>query len=436
MRSRLAQRLKASALILVAIVIASPTSFAVEPFLQENDIRFYNPNDALCSPAVQGGSANPDIQASENMEYILRYLTDRGLSLAAASGLVGNMQVESSLNPAIIQGGATASEGYRMVSGTGFGLVQWTFPERQLPLQKLADDTSRSITDIGLQMDYVWAELNGSWKSTLQTLTSTPSLTPEQAAVIVHGWSPKVGALINAGSDPSVEIFKLAPKPGYEVSNDNPDYILERRGGNARAAYNLYRDKIQDGDGVTGIGSSAAQLDNCAPGTNTAGNLSTSQCNATGPVWGASGGNTKQLTGEQLTSIYGSVGEAKSRQVTVDFLGFGVQIHELVAPCLAAVAKDIRAAGSTYQVREIGGWREAGTGAGQVTAGNGYHDYGAAVDINPYSNRYYPYPGNFPYDMPDEYIRAFKGRGWSWGGDWRSIKDYMHFEFNGVTLNE
>ena len=25
-------------------------------------------------------------------------------------------------------------------------------------------------------------------------------------------------------------------------------------------------------------------------------------------------------------------------------------------------------------------------------------------------------------------VREFKIRGWSWGGDWRSVKDYQHFE--------
>jgi hypothetical protein len=25
-------------------------------------------------------------------------------------------------------------------------------------------------------------------------------------------------------------------------------------------------------------------------------------------------------------------------------------------------------------------------------------------------------------------VRSFTARGWEWGGDWRSLKDYQHFE--------
>ena len=28
--------------------------------------------------------------------------------------------------------------------------------------------------------------------------------------------------------------------------------------------------------------------------------------------------------------------------------------------------------------------------------------------------------------------RAFRSIGWTWGGDWRSLKDYMHFSANGL----
>jgi hypothetical protein len=27
-------------------------------------------------------------------------------------------------------------------------------------------------------------------------------------------------------------------------------------------------------------------------------------------------------------------------------------------------------------------------------------------------------------------VKAFKERGWTWGGDWKSLKDYQHFQKN------
>jgi hypothetical protein len=77
-----------------------------------------------------------------------------------------------------------------------------------------------------------------------------------------------------------------------------------------------------------------------------------------------------------------------------------------------------------------------------------YHAVGLAVDINPLYNPYVK--GNTvepPYaavyldrttpvkgliaNSQDAAVRAFKKRGWRWGGDWRTLKDYQHFEKRG-----
>ena len=76
------------------------------------------------------------------------------------------------------------------------------------------------------------------------------------------------------------------------------------------------------------------------------------------------------------------------------------------------------------------------------------HSTGMAIDINPLYNplvkerggRTLFYPSNaeayidriryFPYKIEkgDLCVRLFKKYGFSWGGDWRSSKDYQHFE--------
>lgn len=75
------------------------------------------------------------------------------------------------------------------------------------------------------------------------------------------------------------------------------------------------------------------------------------------------------------------------------------------------------------------------------------HAYGLAVDINPFHNPYvredlvlperaiayrdrsWRRPGMiFPKDVV---TRAFARIGWSWGGNWRSSKDWMHFSRSG-----
>ncbi len=68
------------------------------------------------------------------------------------------------------------------------------------------------------------------------------------------------------------------------------------------------------------------------------------------------------------------------------------------------------------------------------------HSTGRAIDINPFLNPQitdgvsYPegavynpkVPGSLSVNNP--LVKEFKKRGWKWGGNWKSTKDYQHFE--------
>jgi hypothetical protein len=68
------------------------------------------------------------------------------------------------------------------------------------------------------------------------------------------------------------------------------------------------------------------------------------------------------------------------------------------------------------------------------------HAYGYAIDINPVQNPYIKKGvvlppgavydprrlGTLTYNCP--IVKTFKSLGWTWGGDWKSLKDYQHFE--------
>ncbi|MCL1847202.1 MAG: M15 family metallopeptidase, partial [Coriobacteriia bacterium] len=76
------------------------------------------------------------------------------------------------------------------------------------------------------------------------------------------------------------------------------------------------------------------------------------------------------------------------------------------------------------------------------------HAFGEAIDINPLQNPYVEYYNGEPWwldsnaddyidrsaglphmiDYDDACYQAFASRGWTWGGDWWSPKDYQHFE--------
>lgn len=68
------------------------------------------------------------------------------------------------------------------------------------------------------------------------------------------------------------------------------------------------------------------------------------------------------------------------------------------------------------------------------------HSYGTAVDLNPAQNPYIrgelilppgaaynpAIPGTLTEESP--VVQAFLERGWTWGGQWSSLKDWHHFE--------
>jgi hypothetical protein len=83
-----------------------------------------------------------------------------------------------------------------------------------------------------------------------------------------------------------------------------------------------------------------------------------------------------------------------------------------------------------------------------VTGGKKWsrHSYGKAIDINPIENPYISRSGRISHKASlkyrardhshskatilksDKIVKLFKAKGWRWGGDWNSIKDYQHFD--------
>jgi len=76
------------------------------------------------------------------------------------------------------------------------------------------------------------------------------------------------------------------------------------------------------------------------------------------------------------------------------------------------------------------------------------HSYGWAIDINPLQNPYVRNDGTVLRHIAkpfrnrsfqrkgmihdgDVVVRSFGRIGWEWGGDWHTLKDYMHFSLTG-----
>jgi hypothetical protein len=196
---------------LLSVVGVGTKVFALdEQFYSGNDILYYDPDGTLC--ASPSGSSTV-ITGNDNSEIIFKYLTGKGLTGEQAAGILGNLQQESGFNPAKIQGGAIAPDDYTPVNGVGFGLAQWTFNSRQRPLVDLGKLSGRKITDLQLQMDFLWQELTGPYASALSNLKN--ETTPERAAYVFHR--------------------------DYEGSADSEAFVLQVRGGNAKTLFEKYK---------------------------------------------------------------------------------------------------------------------------------------------------------------------------------------------------
>jgi hypothetical protein len=162
------------------------------------------------------------------------------------------------------------------------------------------------------------------------------------------------------------------------------------------------------------------------------------------------------------------VAAADLRYVTVSFRGFDGLAHtgELLvnaraAGALIAVFGKLFAVGYPIERMRVTSAAELNappTGDGNTTAAFAcrpvrgqkawsQHAYGLAVDVNPFQNPYHRGDVVLP-ELATSYlrrgdvragmirpggpvVRAFASVGWKWGGDYRSLKDFMHFSANG-----
>lgn len=154
--------------------------------------------------------------------------------------------------------------------------------------------------------------------------------------------------------------------------------------------------------------------------------------------------------------------------LTVSFFGFDhvfhtgeLLVHRDVADDVVAVFERLHAA--RFPIEQVGiitkdqldadpsgdGNITTGFVCRSVVSGSAWsqHAYGQAIDINPFHNPYlrgttvvpelagaYLDRDNVRPGMivaGDEVVAAFADIGWSWGGNWVSAKDWMHFSANG-----
>ena len=156
------------------------------------------------------------------------------------------------------------------------------------------------------------------------------------------------------------------------------------------------------------------------------------------------------------------------RYLTMSHYGFDGEFHTGEMIVNAAVAEDVVEVfaalhGARYPIEQMrviradevddhptGDWNETTAFVCRPAVGSenwSQHAFGLAIDVNPFHNPYqrgdlvipelasaYTDRGHVRPGMVfdgDVIVEAFADIGWTWGGDWRTLKDWMHFSLTG-----
>ncbi len=108
------------------------------------------------------------LSGNGNAEIIWNFLSCKTLSAPQVAGIMGNLQAESGFNPGIEEKTPRASKGY--------GIAQWTFG-RRTNLENYAKSRGKPASDLGVQLDFLWGELNTAYKANvLDPIRATTSV--------------------------------------------------------------------------------------------------------------------------------------------------------------------------------------------------------------------------------------------------------------------
>ena len=106
---------------------------------------------------------------NDNERYVLEYLQANGITdRAALATILGNIKQESKFKPTICEGGALT--GYKHCHRGGFGLIQWTTPQRYAGLGRFARNHGLDPNLLSTQVRYMvseveWKKIEYVWKT-------------------------------------------------------------------------------------------------------------------------------------------------------------------------------------------------------------------------------------------------------------------------------
>lgn len=154
---------------------------------------------------IHGAEPKKEVSEKDRPKYIWNYLYGRIQNPYGVAGLMGNIQAESGFNPYNLQNSCEkklgmSDEAYTKAVdlGTyknfaadkcGFGICQWTSQGRK---QGLLDSLKgRSVADLDAQLEWLWKELQTSYKGVLNGLKVADSIREASDLVLTKFERPK-----------------------------------------------------------------------------------------------------------------------------------------------------------------------------------------------------------------------------------------------------
>ncbi len=161
---------KISSIILISLILSSTLSNIAraefdERFYKLNDIIYYDAGED-CAPASSGNMADINLEGNDNAEKIWNFLKSKGFTDEQVAGIMGSLWGESNhFNPDLNEEG----------NGIGYGIAQWSFG-RRTNLENYAKEQGKPISDLGVQLNFLWYELETSQSAAKNAVTSSNSV--------------------------------------------------------------------------------------------------------------------------------------------------------------------------------------------------------------------------------------------------------------------
>jgi len=141
-----------------------------QQFYSSNNVLFFNPDEAACTTAGVGA------QSGDATSTAFTFLKEKRLDDREVSAIIGNLRQESNLNPKALN-----------ESSGAYGIAQWADGRKDQLLQNSfysGDFVDDAKIELDIQLEFLWSELQGSEKASLDALQDATTTDVGELAVI------------------------------------------------------------------------------------------------------------------------------------------------------------------------------------------------------------------------------------------------------------